>query len=390
MMRIGSLICIAFIGLSIQPRFAEAFALFDANTSVRALGMGNAYFGVVKDADSLFYNPAGLARTTGYNWVIVDVKVGGSGEQILDTVEDIQDSDSFDETVRSLYGKSIWLGAGAKSAFSMPNFGIAVYDNLDASVLVENPVYPNLDINVINDFGYVLGASLPILPIFQMGIVLKHIQRTGSRVPFGASFVGSLDPDAITSNIEKKGTGYGMDLGANFVTPGPIEAVFSFVWKNVGVTKYKADDLLEGPPSDVDEMSVGAAVNIDLPLLSISPAIDIRYLNQPELQMGKKLNLGVEIGLPLLDIRAGFHQGYYTLGAGVNLGLLRFDAATYGVELGEYPGQIEDRRYVAQLTLEFGFDPGSSGGIFGGGLRGGSGGGGSRSVWGGKRLKQRR
>jgi hypothetical protein len=31
---------------------------------------------------------------------------------------------------------------------------------------------------------------------------------------------------------------------------------------------------------------------------------------------------------------------------------------TYGVELGEYPGQLEDRRYLASVTLEFGFDGG--------------------------------
>ncbi len=31
----------------------------------------------------------------------------------------------------------------------------------------------------------------------------------------------------------------------------------------------------------------------------------------------------------------------------------------HGVELGEYPGQHEDRRYMAQVTFDLGFDLGN-------------------------------
>jgi len=69
--------------------------------------------------------------------------------------------------------------------------------------------------------------------------------------------------------------------------------------------------------------------------------------------------MGIEFSWPVLDVRGGFHQGYYSLGAGFDLWLMRVDAATYGVELGAYPGQLEDRRYMMQVTFEFGIDPGS-------------------------------
>jgi hypothetical protein len=68
------------------------------------------------------------------------------------------------------------------------------------------------------------------------------------------------------------------------------------------------------------------------------------------------------------------------------LGLLKLDLATYGVEMGEYPGQLEDRRYALQLTLELGLDMGLGFlGSSGSGAGGGRGGGG-----GGRNLKQRR
>jgi hypothetical protein len=99
----------------------------------------------------------------------------------------------------------------------------------------------------------------------------------------------------------------------------------------------------------------------------------------------------------LVDIRGGFHEGYYTYGAGVNLGLFLDYAASYGVELGSYPGQIEDRRYVLEFSMElgvgsFGVDGQSGSGAHGHhGISGFSGGSGSsHSIWGSGRLKQRR
>ena len=383
-----------YIFIALYAAGSAASNLYDANTSVRALGMGNAYLGVVRDADSLFYNPAGLARVSGINWLIADVKVGANGAEVMETINDIQGSSSFSDTINSLYGDHVWLGAGAKSAFTLPYLGVSVYDSLDAMLDVNNPMYPNLDISAVNDYGYAIGGAIPLLPTMHIGTVIKYIQRTGSRVPFGPSFVGSLDPDTIMESVETKGRGYSMDLGLNLLIPGPVSPVMSFVWRNVGVTSFKAESLtLAAPPRDLDEMSLGLALNLDAGLVTVNPAFDFRYLNRSDVQLGKKVHFGVEIGLPLIDIRAGFNQGYYTAGVGLNLGIIRMDAATYGEELGAYPGQREDRRYMLQFSLELGFDPIS--GTLGGGSGGSSSSSASKSSSGGggrrgPRLKQRR
>ncbi len=389
-MRLSLRLRVALILVFLVSGTAVADELFEINTSVRALGMGNAYLGVADNADALFYNPAGLARVSGFNWTIADVKVGLNGTEVLQTVNDIQGSATFEDTVRAMYGDHVWVGGGGKSAFTMPYFGAAIYNHLDASVDVNNPVYPNLDISVVNDYGYALGGAIPILPTVHLGTVIKYIKRTGSRVPFGATYIGSLDPNNIQSEVEREGIGYSMDLGMNVAIPGPVAPVLSFVWKDVGMTTFKPGvATLAAPPRQLDEMSIGAAVKIDAAIASITPAFDFKYLNRADVQLGKKLHFGVEIGLPVVDIRAGFSEGYYSLGAGVNLGIIRVDAASYGVELGEYPGQREDRRYIVQFTLELGFDP--SLGIFGGGSgSGGKSGSGSGSGGGGPRLKRRR
>lgn len=346
--------------LALFTVFAHADIFDEGWTSVRALGMGNAYTAVVEDGDALFYNPANLALVSGFNWTIADPKIGVSGVEAYAKITDVQNSSSYVETLKKMYGESVWAGGSAKSAFFMPYFAFGVYDNLDASLILNNPAYPKLNANVVNDFGYALGFAIPVIPkIASVGFTTKRITRTGGRLPLGPSFIGTLDPDTIRSEIERKGSGYSLDAGLTMAFETPVFSPrVSLVWKNMGVTKFRNDGTTEAPTGDRDEMILGLASEFSLPLIDVRPALDIRGLNRGDVQLGKRLNFGVEVDLPFLDLRAGFHQGYLSYGVGLSFGLLEVEVASYGVELGEYPGQLEDRRYLLQITLELGFDPG--------------------------------
>ncbi|MCB9025074.1 MAG: hypothetical protein H6625_02045 [Bdellovibrionaceae bacterium] len=364
----------------------EAQELFHTNTSVRALGMGNAYVAVVNDIDSMFYNPAGFAQNSQFNWTIMDPKIGVGGVESVQKLSNLQSSGGFASTLRELYGEKVYVNVGAKTAIVTPWFAAALYDNIDTSLRINNPAVPEIDANIVNDLGVGLGFGFSILPGFQMGMTFKRITRTGSRFTLGSSLIGSLDPEAIKDEVMRTGLGYSTDLGFNIAPNlGVVEPVISFVWKDLGVTSFRpTEDGGLAPPSDKDNMIFGFALILDVGLVHLIPSFEYQYINDSDIQIGKKINLGLEVGLPLLNLRGGFHQGYYTLGVGVNLGLLRIDAASYGVELGAYPGQLEDRRYILQLTMELGFDANLS--FLGGGSGGGQGGpGGNRS-----RLKQRR
>ena len=54
--------------LILTANIAHSKELFEMNTSVRALGMGNAYTAIVHDSDCVFYNPAGLAIVCVCGW----------------------------------------------------------------------------------------------------------------------------------------------------------------------------------------------------------------------------------------------------------------------------------------------------------------------------------
>ena len=360
--------------------------LYNSHTNVRALGMGNAYVSVVSDSESLFYNPAGLAKVSGFFWRLMDPRIGLSGLEAFDKVSNLEGDSGFAQTVRDLYGSNIFVGGGGQTAIITPFVTASLYYDASASIYVGSPSNPELALNYISDTGVAFGFGFHILPFFQMGLAFRSFKRTGIRKVYGISELGALDSSIFTDDLKNSGTGLGMDLGFNIAIDTFVSPTISFVWRNIGVTSIEPDaSTTVTPPDEPEEMIVGASIGVHTPIVSVTPSADFRYLNRSDVQIGKKINLGLEFDFPFVSVRGGFSEGYYSAGATLGLGLLQVDAATWGVELGEAPGQIEDRRYMVQVTLELGFDLGSgSSGGSGRGGKGKSGGGSSR------RLKRRR
>jgi hypothetical protein len=341
---------------------ARADELFEMHINAREMGMGGAFISVVDDEESLWFNPAGIAKNNGIHWTILDPKVGISDPTDLKTLSDLKDASQFQSTLNGLYGKPIWAGGGAKSAVIIPGFAFGYYYDADASILADNPVDPTLKVNYVTDTGFAVGTGFSVAEILQMGMAVKYIERTGVRATYGpdtiASIVaGSADPSTIFNNLNNKGTGYSLDLGSNITVPSPIKPTFSLVWKDVGNTSFKPTVSGDpAPPTDPSDLRAGASVLIQVPFFHIIPAVEYRDILDNSIQMTDKLHLGVEVGLPLIDLRAGLYQGYLTYGAGFNLGLIDIDVASWGAEVGGAPGQLESRRYLAQVSLRLGFD----------------------------------
>jgi hypothetical protein len=353
-----------FIALLFCGSFARAYEVADQWSSVRAEGMGGAYTSVVNDGDALFYNPAGLAGQTRFEWELFDPRAGANGIDNLKTLQDVVSggTSNLASSLQQLYGKRVWLQAGTKSAILIPGFAMGAFVNSQAGIYVANPANTTMNLNYFFDYGFAAGGGFELIPSFmKFGLSARRFNRTGTSLPIGAATLANLDTDALQNELKRRGTGYAADLGATFTLPGPVSPSLSVVYRNAGMTSFTHEEGAGAPPPIDPELVIGGAMKISGGLVDITPALDFRYANRSDIDVGKKMHIGCEVALPLLSLRAGLNQGYYTAGVGLNLGLIQLDAATYGVELGAYPGQQEDRRYVAQLRIQLGFDPGSFG-----------------------------
>lgn len=382
---------------------ANAQEVFEQHTNARALAMGGAFATLVDNEEALWYNPAGIAKNGGIFWTVMDPKVGVSDpSSAMQTFSDLGNAASFETALDSMYGKPIWLGASAKTSIILPFFAAAYYYDIDASIIAENPVAPTLTTNYISDTGIAFGTGWSIAGIWQMGFAFKYINRTGVRKNWGTATIadiisGTTTPDVIFNSFsDSVGTGYSLDFGTNITIPTVVQPTISLVWKNIGNTNFRSAIGVTPPPTDDSDLQLGASMLFSIPFVHISPAIEFRNILDADVQLGKKTHMGIELGLPLIDLRAGYYQGYLSYGLGLNLGLLQIDASSWGVEMGGYPGQFESRRYMVQATLRLGFDfgfgsggsSGSGSSRSGSGSRGGSSGGGGG--FGGHGVKVRR
>lgn len=373
----ATLFVVSCITLSLR-----AEELVENYQSIRALGIGGAFTTIVDNSDALFYNPAALSNIQGYHWTIMDPSLGINGQEAAQTVTALQ-SATGPAALEELYGKRLWVGGGLKTAIGMANFALAGFDYGHLAFDMTNASFPNLNISARNDLGFIGGLAIPIVKGSSFGINVKRYKRVGATVPIGASSIATFSSSTLSANTSNVGTGIGLDLGLLVSLDTPVKPTFSFVWKDAGYTSFAPETGSVAPATIRDEMIGGFALHFDSTLVSFTPVVDFKYANRADIQLGKKIHFGGELSTPIFDLRTGFYQGYYTLGAGIDLAFIRLDVATWGVELGEYPGQHEDRRYALQLTIDLGINMDFN--LFGEG-KGKDGSGGS----GRHRLKQRR
>lgn len=343
--------------LSLQVRAAE---LYESYLSARALGMGNAYTAIVNDSDALFYNPGALCKAEGFTWEILDPLVGVGGYSNVGNVQDIQNAQgnaAFVSALENFFGQRVSADVAMKTSILVPCIEVAGFGSFHMSVTMNNPPYPTMAIRAYADYGEAAGFAFDLVPkAVTLGLAARYDTRYGSEVPLGPGLVADMNTSTLTDQLYNGGYGFGADAGIVATLPTPIKPTFSLVYKNIGYTSFYPVSGAAAPPRIPQELIVGAGASWDTLLLSIRPAVDFKHLDMDNEQIGKKIHAGLEIALPIISVRGGFYQGYYTLGGGVDLGFLRVDAADYGVEMGEYPGQDEDRRYMVQARLEIEFD----------------------------------
>jgi hypothetical protein len=172
--------------------------------------------------------------------------------------------------------------------------------------------------------------------------------------------IGQAELDKIIRSLGNvKGTGYGLDAGIEHITrQGNSQFVIGLAALDITGTKFteaKTPDNLQ--VADIpDQVNLGMAFGQDFKLFHYIFSTDIRGLNE-EMDFGKRLRLGAQVGIPGLRLMGGMNSGYYSYGAMVDLAFMKLTAGFYDVELGSKYKQIKSNRFVIYLSLfDFSFD----------------------------------
>ena len=339
--------------------FSAAYSRF--YTGVRPIGMGGAFTAVADDRNTIFYNPAGLSRVKSFTLGILN-PAAGIGENGLDMYSDMDDTDMDDtgevtELLRDYVGDHIHLYAAVtpQIGFTLKDFGVMIsafaIGNMDSAV--RNPVYPEFHMDAHVDVGGIggIGFLVPGIKGLRAGLAFKAISRESLNEVYTPAEIAGDDFDDRIEDDQKSGSGSGFDLGLIYTLPWDkyFQTDVALSGQNLPEIDFDDGECLE------TEWTAGIAVRKQIGSFGLLAALDYRDITEnidEDDDFGKRIHMGAEIKFKdFIALRGGSNQGYPTLGASIDVWLLKFDAAMYSEEVGAYSGQKEDKRYMAQITL---------------------------------------
>ncbi len=328
---------------------------------VRALGMGGAGLTTIDGFSSLIYNPASLAKAE-FGLEIINVQANMS-KDIIDLIDFIDDNedvfDDFDiltdeeqeqllKDMDKFDNNSIGVGVYPKIGvvFKGVAFGVYGTGNVDFKLdkgIFDPKIFAIGHVDVVYSAGY--GTKLPLgiigfLPNdLYVGGALKIINRSFVNYKSAAS---DADFETVLDSLEENETnGFGVDLGALY------EVIPEKLTVGLKVTDILSDIGDEKMPMIVN---IGASLKLNEALLLSADYND--FFMHRGASFFNRLYLGGEYSLGnILLARAGFAQGYPSVGAGLNLGAIQIDGAIYGIEKSKSPGGDGDYNYSVRLKI---------------------------------------
>jgi hypothetical protein len=356
---------------------ARAFDYPYTMRSPKAMLMGDAFTAVNDDDFTLFYNPASLGRHKN-DLSLYPFNPQFTGSNVLN------DMDRFKNFPNEPVGASKVLmdypahaSAGIAPGFKLFNVGVSFLANESFDALLRNPSHPMLDLDLKSDRGVMMGIGIPIGPgrisrksqsgsQTTLGLGAKYLERTGVRDTLaltGPTVLESLDQKELDKLLKSlgrvKGIGYGFDAGLEHVVKqGNSQFILGLSALDITGTKFKEENNTNNlQVSDIrDQVNLGMAAGQNFNFFHYILSADVRGLNE-QVDFGKRLRMGAELGIPGIKILAGMNSGYYSYGTMLELGFMKVTTGFYDVELGSKYKQIKSRRFVIYLSLfDFSFD----------------------------------
>ena len=387
------LIPLSFIALSslLQADMAiQEFIYKDA----RIMGAGAANTAVGGYSSSLFYNPAGLInikKSHGVEMELLGLSVTSSSktQNFVNDLSDATDSevigviqkysgDAFNEDIANY--SSFSYHTDSNIAYSMGilasgdiNFIPHANEGTNGLLETHSRVYGGVTLGAAYELENVLDGTITL------GVGAKYIQQKSYEVGLTESEVIQHKDDLLTylqDSYEVDNSGFGVDLGVLYKPSffASWHPSFGASLMNIGTLNF--DDAYGAQPMTLNfgaaispEISWMNALTVSLDYVDALNAEQMRIRNYNpyyskdqydntdiEFDMLQHIRAGVSAGLVdnswfLLTLNGGLYQGAYTAGLDMQLAVLKLQVATYQEQLGSVVGQLEDRRYMAQIGI---------------------------------------
>lgn len=357
---------------------AMFFALFSANPvsaepfsyeTGRSLGMGGACVAIADDHQALYCNPAGLAlqKQSSYSVLNVSAERNDGYDNVSSNIDKLSDTDTpaarstnFNALMQIMGEKSYQAWNAMAYYLGSTGFGIGAIHRESEFIAVENPASPKVVSKIYKDT--ILSGSIArdfgeAQILFKdramgwWGATLKFASRKTGEHSFYARDFSALTSELL-QDTDRTGTALDFDLGALWQLNNSWQTSIGIFAGNILSSDYSAE---------AGTMKRQFAIGTSIKPLTGPPErnekliLAVDYWETGDDRTGlSKVRAGMQIRLSKnLHLMAGLRGGYPTAGLALAWNDLKIQAATYGEEIGQRPGEREDRRTSASFNLEF-------------------------------------
>lgn len=352
-------------------------------TSPRMQAMGGAGLALTEGPDSVFTNPAGLAghdfelalpyvSVTLYN--PLNLYKSGLVDAILDGEDYVSTAMDFLDSL-GVYNKLLRVDAGLALTFKGFGFGVAVQDTVHTYSLGLSGSASIINQLVVKaTAGYGLRLILPHRLSLDIGASVSFNYLAYTEAVGAEEILDNFDDllDYLASGLPIM-AGYSVPFTVGLTLNTPVGISASAVLSNINgrynmrayegyedfVDEVVSFDFLNGGQFSLDtdmDFSMGLAWSADWPFVEPAVAVDLVDIvglidNDTTFRdiLGH-LRIGAELKLlTIVSIRAGIMEGYFSLGAGLDLRLFEVDVAYFNEEYGSAYGT----KPVDGLTVRF-------------------------------------
>jgi hypothetical protein len=358
----GKVSIIAFLFFLTRGLIGSPYT-FNQYDSSRFLGQGDTGVSTTSGFDSVFYNPAGLAKYNSFinEAVLASPQIMASPSLINNYKTFMSNNTTADSMIHNfLYNKyDLFYG-------DVQNLSGVYFKNMGLSGLVKASALAYTADNLVNGLpqvemqftayqGGVVSFYHAFKPNFLAGLNFKYLQKsefdytlTASEVLQGIS-KNELKQDILQAL--KRGYGIGADVGLMYHYEN--KASFGINIKNIVMDYQIPFQSYDSPSSDLTMIDAGASWTFHTSKSSFTIACDVTdVLNRTNDTFYKHVHLGATLDYNnLIGIMAGLNQGYLTYGGFINLKYLRLEGGQYSEEIGTLPGDLESPRYFVRLSV---------------------------------------
>ena len=334
----------------------QALELFQQGMTARSAAMGGTSIAFVRGPDALFSNPAALAKLEGFsfNLITANAAISTNAQSLISTLQKTGTSFTAAD-LNQFYGKKIFSDVSLQGGLVIPYFGVGAYSYNTAVQSFSNPSFPFYNVDLVSDYGYIIGGAVELSKNLSFGVSGRHVKRwSGNKDILVTDLLGSGPQNIIKQRLSDKGKGNALDVAMLATFDNPWNTSLAVVWRDLGNTRFSTTSG-SGPERQEDNLIFGLSSQKNIGLMTWTNAFEYKFIRNAG-DITKKLHFGTEASLGLFDLRAGYGQGYLSYGAAFDISFLRAEVTAYTNELGANAGQSPNDRYQASISLNLDFD----------------------------------